>query len=355
MGQMAPMTTTPTNSVPPLPISKTCIYKVVGKISIPIDIYLPASKKDGEELDLHPVVLFIHGGGWLGSNRSDYCRPLFHEFLKLGFVVTSMDYRLRPETSLDGQLSDIRDVEYWLRNTLAAETRYCRIEVDASEIVVVGASAGAHLALMTPKLWVTKPNAILSMYGPTTLHSLHYQQRGRFSKRCSLPCTSETLAAATNYAQPPTETKVGQFGQDNYRPRSIMARHLFERGIIAEFLVKGLLRQSDGSLRLPEQGSVSKEEIDEISPLYLCKHHDYPPVYQVMGTTDDVFDTLHVHDFHAALHALAIPAEKVLVPNVLHAFDTLAEIDGATHREIVNPAVRWVAGFVGVGGNGGGE
>lgn len=149
MGQMAPMTTTPTNSVPPLPISKTCIYKVVGKISIPIDIYLPASKKDGEELDLHPVVLFIHGGGWLGSNRSDYCRPLFHEFLKLGFVVTSMDYRLRPETSLDGQLSDIRDVEYWLRNTLAAETRYCRIEVDASEIVVVGASAGAHLALMT--------------------------------------------------------------------------------------------------------------------------------------------------------------------------------------------------------------
>lgn len=31
--------------------------------------------------------------------------------------------------------------------------------------------------------------------------------------------------------------------------------------------MKGLLRQSDGSLRLPEQGSVSKEEIDEISKL----------------------------------------------------------------------------------------
>lgn len=130
---------------PPLPISKTCIYKVVGKTCIPIDVYLPAYKHG----EVHPVMLFIHGGGWNGGNRSDYCRPLFREFLDLGFVVTSMDYRLRPETSMQGQLEDIRDVEFWLRNSLALVIGMgCARRVDEA-IVVVGASAGAHLALMT--------------------------------------------------------------------------------------------------------------------------------------------------------------------------------------------------------------
>lgn len=129
----------------PLPVSKTCVYKVVGKTSIPLDIYLPTSK-NGQK---HPIMLFIHGGGWLGANRTDYCRPLFYQFLKLGFVVAAMDYRLRPETSLEGQLSDVRDVEGWLRNYLGSETRVSKTEVDSEKIVVVGASAGAHLALLT--------------------------------------------------------------------------------------------------------------------------------------------------------------------------------------------------------------
>ncbi|KAH7310042.1 Alpha/Beta hydrolase protein [Rhexocercosporidium sp. MPI-PUGE-AT-0058] len=343
----------PTPSVPPLPVSKTCIYKTVGNMSIPLDIYLPAPKEDTGS-DLHPIMLFIHGGAWLGSNRSDYCRPLFHEFLKLGFVVTSMDYRLRPETSLEGQLSDVRDVEGWLRSSLVEELRCCGVEVNVGKIVVVGASAGAHLALLTPKLWTTPPSAILSMYGPTTLHSLPYHPRGRFSQRCSLPCTYETLAAATNYAHPPTEQQITQTGQDNYRPRSIMARHLFERGIVAEFLVRGLVRGSDGQLGFPERGCVSKKELDEISPLYLCTQPaiKYPPIYQIMGTSDDVFDTSHVHDFYAALTSLSIPAVKVLVPNVLHAFDISAEIGSEVHRDVVRPAVGWVAGWVGVGGGG---
>ncbi len=140
----------------PLPVSKTCIYKVVGKTSIALDIYLPTSQNDKK----HPVMLFIHGGGWLGANRSDYCRPLFYQFLELGFVVAAMDYRLRPETSLDGQLSDVRDIEGWLRSALGAETRPSQVEVDAENIVVVGASAGAHLALLTV-------NILLALFAPS--------------------------------------------------------------------------------------------------------------------------------------------------------------------------------------------
>lgn len=57
-------------------------------------------------------MLFIHGGSWTGGDRFDHSRPLFQNFLAMGFIVTSMDYRLLPETSLSGQLEDIRDVEH---------------------------------------------------------------------------------------------------------------------------------------------------------------------------------------------------------------------------------------------------
>ena len=67
-----------------------------------------------------------------------------------------------------------------------------------------------------------------------------------------------------------------------------------------------------------------------------------------MGKNDDIFSTQHVHEFHAALSARSIPAQKVLVPNVLHAFDVAEEIGSETHRDVVVPAVRWIAGFVGV-------
>ena len=129
----------------PLQIWKTCVYKTIGTVSIPIDIYLPNAGPDAS----CPTVLFIHGGGWAGSNRSDYCRPLFSHLLSLNFITASMDYRLVPETSFAGQLEDVRDVEDWLRRKLPEEVKAgSSIRVDAENILVVGASAGAHLALM---------------------------------------------------------------------------------------------------------------------------------------------------------------------------------------------------------------
>ena len=60
-----------------------------------------------------------------------------------------MDYRLLPETSLSEQLNDVKDVEPWLRTKLPRELKDDDISVDTEKIVVVGASAGAHLALLT--------------------------------------------------------------------------------------------------------------------------------------------------------------------------------------------------------------
>lgn len=64
-----------------------------------------------------------------------------------------------------------------------------------------------------------------------------------------------------------------------------------------------------------------------------------------MGTADDIFDTDHVHDFHASLTAQNVKCETVLIPEKGHAFDVYESIGGEIHSRFLTPAVEWVAGF----------
>lgn len=83
-------------------------------------------------------------------------------------------------------------------------------------------------------------------------------------------------------------------------------------------------------------------------PLKQCEKIRYPPVYQVMGTEDDIFEITHVNEFHEALAKTGVKCEKVLVQGAGHALDMWAEIGGDLHKGIISPAVEWVAACAGV-------
>lgn len=122
---------------------------IIPPIPIKANIYLPVSPPSHPKL---PIVLYIHGGGWIHSSREDYGRTWFQRFLALNYVVVSMDYRLLPESSFhDGQCEDVKDIEPWLRGELGIQLAKLgeEIEIDGGKIIVAGASAGAHLALLT--------------------------------------------------------------------------------------------------------------------------------------------------------------------------------------------------------------
>jgi hypothetical protein len=97
------------------------------------------------------------------------------------------------------------------------------------------------------------------MYKLPALHS------DRMAKLNLPPCTPELLAAGTHYDHPPTEFAVPQRTDDYKRPRSVMIFSVIRKALLREYLMRGLIRGEDGKLRFPEIGSVSKEEIDEIS------------------------------------------------------------------------------------------
>lgn len=116
--------------------------QLAGHIPQIVDIYVP--KEPGP----HPLVLYIHGGGWQGGHtRHSGALANFPEVLaKLaseGFVVASLEYRLSGEARYPAQLLDAKaSLRFLAKN--AAQYR-----IDPSRIGVWGGSAGGHLTALT--------------------------------------------------------------------------------------------------------------------------------------------------------------------------------------------------------------
>ena len=92
-----------------------------------------------------PVILWIHGGGWLSHELDRRYRPEreLANLARLGFFVASIDYRLADEAPFPAQLIDCRRAVRYLKRHAQ------ELQIDPEHIAVWGESAGAHLALLT--------------------------------------------------------------------------------------------------------------------------------------------------------------------------------------------------------------
>jgi arylformamidase len=88
-----------------------------------------------------PTVLSIHGGYWQWCNKEDECfvarGPLTHDI-----NVAVIEYTLCPDIDLDGMVAEIHAAADWL------VPRLPDFGADPEQLIVVGSSAGAHLAAM---------------------------------------------------------------------------------------------------------------------------------------------------------------------------------------------------------------
>ena len=100
-----------------------------------MDLYL-APKERGPV----PVVINIHGGGWNHGTKES--QTGFKSFFKAGFAVANIEYRLTPQAKAPAAVEDARcALIYIIKNAK-------ELNVDVNKIVIMGGSAGAHLALM---------------------------------------------------------------------------------------------------------------------------------------------------------------------------------------------------------------
>jgi len=111
------------------------VYAVANNWEGKMDLYLP-SKENGPS----PVVINIHGGGWnKGSKES---QGGFNSFFKRGYAVANIAYRLSQQATAPAAVEDTRcALIYLIKNAKA-------LNIDVNKIVIMGGSAGGHLALM---------------------------------------------------------------------------------------------------------------------------------------------------------------------------------------------------------------
>lgn len=102
-----------------------------------LNVYLP-----NEGASPYPVIVVIHGGGFMmGSATSGDLADMF-EGLNRGYAIASVNYRLSGEATFPAAVNDVRAAVRFLKANAA------RYELDTNRMAVWGASAGANLAAM---------------------------------------------------------------------------------------------------------------------------------------------------------------------------------------------------------------
>lgn len=114
-----------------------------------LDIWLPR-----QATRPYPTILFIHGGGFISlDKRESESSPVVLEALHRGYAAVSINYRMLPQIHFEETIQDIQDA---LRFVLDHANNF---QIDTTNLIVWGGSAGGYLALMAGLLrpqWVKK-------------------------------------------------------------------------------------------------------------------------------------------------------------------------------------------------------
>lgn len=130
-----------------------------------LDVYLPA----GRSIEKTPLLIYIHGGAWIDGSKSeflDFQSLMEKSFPEYAFV--SIDYRLlnlnNGDNKFPTQENDVvKSVQYILSKTAGWNI--------SNKIILAGASAGGHLALLHGYKHQDIGNiqAVIAFFPPTDL------------------------------------------------------------------------------------------------------------------------------------------------------------------------------------------
>jgi acetyl esterase/lipase len=204
-----------------------------------------------------PTVIYIHGGGWMGGDKTGAVLELL-PYLEMGWAAVNVDYRGGPATAP----AAVEDCRCALRWVIRNAPKY---NFDVNKLVVTGESVGSHLALTTGMLPVS----------------------AGLDKKCA--GTEELKVAAIVNWYGVTDV-VDVFEGANQRP----------------FAVSWL-----GSL--PN----AKEVAHLVSPLQYVRA-GLPPILTIHGDADRVAPYSHAVRLHKALDDAKVPNQLLTVPGGTH-------------------------------------
>lgn len=111
-------------------------YARVGERALHCDVFLP----DPGPVPA-PAAILLHGGGWRRGNRTSM-HSRARALAEQGIAAIAAEYRLTDEARWPAHIQDVKACLRWLRSSAGS------LSIDPDRIVLVGFSAGAHLALL---------------------------------------------------------------------------------------------------------------------------------------------------------------------------------------------------------------
>jgi acetyl esterase/lipase len=175
------------------------------------DLYLP---NEGPS----PVLCLLHGGFWQYPYGKDQMDDISKDFVSRGFAVWNIEYRRVGEAGggWPGTLADVLTAIDFL-----AEPACSDYPLDISKVIVIGHSAGGHLALLSAlKTWPREfshspsrviPIAVAALAGITDLFTAYQLNSGNGSVEAliggSPTCYPDRFHLASPMAQLPLSTR----------------------------------------------------------------------------------------------------------------------------------------------------
>lgn len=156
----------------------------------------------------HPVLVFIHGGGWHAGRPEDY-RFIGRTFARAGYVVVLAGYRLGPDGVYPHMLQDGAAAVAWTAKTIG------RFGGNPDRVMLMGHSAGAHAAVMLglERQWLAREGlpdgfikGVVGLSGPYDFH----------------PFTSDSARNAFGHVSDPAQTQPITFARGDAPPMLLL-------------------------------------------------------------------------------------------------------------------------------------
>ena len=279
---------TPNGVRPPLPNTGP-----PGTLDMHLDVYQVASTKPT------PVVIQIHGGGWIRGDRPSGPGSM-GSFFSAGMSVVAVQYRNAIDAPAPAAVQDVLCAMSWVKKNAA------KYNFDPNRVVTWGGSAGGHLALMAgyapasmdPPGCTDQPKVVgvVDMYGASDVaESLTYHGSMDFTHQwigLDLPLPRDPAPAAAVAPPAPGAT-----------PAAASAEPVNP---------DGMPRPRPQPPRWGEPTEAMLALAREVSPLTYI-HPGLPPTFIINGDQDHTYNPTQSYKLKAALDAAHVPNEEDIV------------------------------------------
>ncbi len=169
-----------------------------------LDIWYPKKKKH-----VYPLIFFAHGGGWISGFRNQLKNVSWCKFLaSKGLATATIDYRFAMLNSMEDILQDYTDALNFVKENAI------KLEIDKNDIVLMGLSAGGHLALLYTSYYsflkqsqkLEGIKGVCAYYSPSNLRDLFGKEQkslfARFAAMATLKGSPNKKPVQYSYYSP---------------------------------------------------------------------------------------------------------------------------------------------------------